>query len=151
MTDFVWKPSLLFYSHLEKSHELTWLLFSHLCNTAEEVRWNSTYERPGCFLPQRGAQKGLLLLSVRKSTVEYGLFLTKWCCQYISCFCTPMPNRNAETELEQTEEEVLMARQRGEHRRLVPQELCPSLKGLVRSQETLDHTLLLEHGQFPDW
>ena len=36
------------------------------------------------------------------------------CCQNLGCLCIPMPNRNAETELEETEKVALMARQRGE-------------------------------------
>ena len=38
------------------------------------------------------------------------------CCQNIGCLCT---------ELEETEKVVLMARQRGEYSRLVPQGLAP--------------------------
>ena len=49
------------------------------------------------------------------------------CCQNISCLCTPMPNRNAETELQETEKVALIARQRREHSRLAPQGLCPHL------------------------
>ena len=44
-----------------------------------------------------------------------------------------MPNRNVKTELEETEKVALIARQRGEHSRLVPQGLCPLLEGIVRS------------------
>ena len=46
-----------------------------------------------------------------------------------------MLNRNAETELEETEKVALIARQRGKHRRLVPQRLYPHppLEGVVRS------------------
>ena len=44
-----------------------------------------------------------------------------------------MPNRNAATELEETEKVALIARQRGEHGRRVPQRLCPSLEGVVRN------------------
>ena len=46
-----------------------------------------------------------------------------------------MLNRNAETELEETEEVALISRQRGEHSRLVPQGLAPPppLEGVVRS------------------
>ena len=47
------------------------------------------------------------------------------CCQNIGCLCTLMPIINAETELEETEKVVLMARQRGEYSRLVPQGLAP--------------------------
>ena len=45
-----------------------------------------------------------------------------------------MPNRNTETALEETEKVALIARWRGEHGRWVPQELCPSLEGVLRSQ-----------------
>ena len=44
-----------------------------------------------------------------------------------------MPNRNVESELEETEKVALIARQRGGHSRLVPQGLCPTLEGEVRS------------------
>ena len=53
------------------------------------------------------------------------------CCPNIDCLCIVMPNRNAETELKESENVALIARQREEHSRLVPQGLCPppSLEG----------------------
>ena len=43
-----------------------------------------------------------------------------------------MPNRNLVIELEETENVALIARQRGEQSRLVPQGLCPP-GGAVRA------------------
>lgn len=43
----------------------------------------------------------------------------------LGCLCTSVPDRNSETELGETEKVVLIARQRGEHSRLVPQGPCP--------------------------
>ena len=51
---------------------------------------------------------------------------------WVCCLCTPMPKRNTETELEETENVALIARQRGDTQ-LVPQGLCRLLEGVVRS------------------
>ena len=40
--------------------------------------------------------------------------------------------------MEETEKVVLIARQRGEHSRLVPQGLCPPLEGVVRGRRVLE-------------
>ena len=44
-----------------------------------------------------------------------------------------MLNRNSDTVLEETEKIALIARQRGEHSRMVPQRLCLCSEGVVRS------------------
>ena len=49
-----------------------------------------------------------------------------------------MPNRNAETELEETQKVAWIAKQRGEHSRLVPQGLCPLPKAVVRNLRVLE-------------
>ena len=47
-----------------------------------------------------------------------------------------MPNRNVETELEETEKVSLIARQRGEPSRLLPPGLCPPPSLEVGSEES---------------
>ena len=54
----------------------------------------------------------------------------------LGCLCTPIPKRNAESELEETGKEALIAQQRGKHNRLVPQGLfppAPTPQGVVRN------------------
>ena len=62
------------------------------------------------------------------------LSFCSYCCRNLGCLCTLMPNRNEETEQEETGRVALIAGQRREHGRLGPQGLCPHpLEGVVRS------------------
>ena len=58
-----------------------------------------------------------------------------------------MPNRNVETELEETEKVALILRKRGEHSRLVLKDCAPHpLEGVVRIR-----TVFVEQGVISSW
>ena len=59
--------------------------------------------------------------------------------------CTPTPNRNMETELEETEKGVLIARQRGTQQASASR-MVPPLEGIVRSL-----TVFEEQGVVSSW
>ena len=62
-----------------------------------------------------------------------------------------MPNRNAETELEETEKVALIARRGGDYSRLVSQGLCAPatpLEGVGRSLTMLEEQGVISSGTF---
>ena len=60
-------------------------------------------------------QREFVIVSLKKGTMfrELYILLFSSCCRTTGYFYTPMPNRNLETELEETEKVALIARQGG--------------------------------------
>ena len=72
----------------------------------------------------------------------------KYYCRNIGCLYTPMPNRNTEAELEETEKEALISRQRGEPSRLMHQGPCPPHPLGGGSEESI---VFKEQGMISSW